>query len=417
MDERPRVTQIAVGTNIALAADGGTAIVNVYAAAEPRALDPEELARALEQLASLPDDDRLPDLSSVSSGSRMSLHRNPLFVGRHEELRTLGRALKTGRIAAVTGLGGNGKTQLATECVHRYGQYFAGGVFWVSFADSRAVAGEIAACGGVGHLDLRPDFSHLTLDDQTRAVRTAWASPLPRLLVFDNCEDPQLLATWAPPHGSGARVLMTSRRAEWPRAQDVEVVPLKELSQEHSVTLLRLYVDRVDESTSDLAAIADELGNLPLALHLAGSVMARYRHLLSPAAYLEKLRTPGLLTSRWLQSDEISPTQHVQQIASTFSISYERLTAGDPTDDLARLLWHRAAHFAHGEPIPQTLLLSTAGLSESDQDGVFRAEDAQPACPVRWANISPIWGTTPVLESPTSERSLSANHGWVRRIP
>jgi hypothetical protein len=39
-----------------------------------------------------------------------------------------------------------GKTQLASEFVHRYGSYFAGGVFWLSFADAEAVPAEIDAC-------------------------------------------------------------------------------------------------------------------------------------------------------------------------------------------------------------------------------------------------------------------------------
>ncbi|MBV7329424.1 hypothetical protein KFU94_14475 [Chloroflexi bacterium TSY] len=77
-----------------------------------------------------------------------------------------------------------GKTQLASEFVHRYGQFFAGGVFWLSFADPHAIAGEIAACGGMGRLDLRSDFADLSLDEQVRLVQAAWQEPTPRLLPY-----------------------------------------------------------------------------------------------------------------------------------------------------------------------------------------------------------------------------------------
>ena len=58
---------------------------------------------------------------------------------------------------------------------------------------------------------LRPDFGDLSFEDQVREVMSAWQSALPRLLVFDNCEDEALLAQWRPPTG-GCRVLVTSRR-------------------------------------------------------------------------------------------------------------------------------------------------------------------------------------------------------------
>jgi hypothetical protein len=137
----------------------------------------------------------------------MPLARNPVFVGREADLRALARALTAGNTAAIgqiataTGLGGIGKTQLAAECAHRYGQYFAGGVFWMSFADSATVPVEIARCGGAGALALRPDFADLQQDDQLRLVLAAWQSPLPRLLIFDNCEDQELLARWRPTDG------------------------------------------------------------------------------------------------------------------------------------------------------------------------------------------------------------------------
>ena len=88
----------------------------------------------------------------------MPLSRNPHFVGREQDLLNLARAFNTGQTAAVsqvgtaamTGLGGMGKTQLASEFVHRYGQFFPGGVFWLSFENPQAVPAAIAYCGGPG---------------------------------------------------------------------------------------------------------------------------------------------------------------------------------------------------------------------------------------------------------------------------
>ncbi|MFL5658320.1 MAG: hypothetical protein ACJ8CB_29575 [Ktedonobacteraceae bacterium] len=45
-------------------------------------------------------------------------------------------------------------------------------------------------------------------------VLSAWQNALPRLLIFDNCEEERLLTRWRPPMG-GCRILLTSRRAAW----------------------------------------------------------------------------------------------------------------------------------------------------------------------------------------------------------
>jgi len=137
----------------------------------------------------------IPEIGPLPPGSRMPFAHNPLFVGREEDLRTLARQLKAGetsavgevQIAAATGLGGMGKTQLAVELVHRYGRYFEGGVFWMSFADPNAVPAEVAASGR--NLDLHPSYDTLPLEQQLHLVEREWQEGPPRLLIFDNCED------------------------------------------------------------------------------------------------------------------------------------------------------------------------------------------------------------------------------------
>ncbi len=294
-------------------------------------------AEAQRRLAALPVD-TIPTPMPFPPKSRMPLGRNPLFVGRKQDLKRLALALKGGETiaigqvetAATTGLGGIGKTQLASEFVHRYGQYFAGGVFWLSFADPKAIPAEIAACGGIGALELRPNFGDLPLEDQIRLVQAAWQESVPRLLIFDNCEEPELLAQWRPASG-GCRVLVTSRRADWEPALAVQSLPLDVLRREESIALLRQHQPDAGDATLD--AIAAELGDLPLALHLAGSYMARYRRAITPAQYLEQLRDPNLLEHPSFKGSGISPTGHVQNVYRTIALSYDKLDPDDPVDN------------------------------------------------------------------------------------
>jgi len=313
---------------------------NVVPSQQPKMaspISPPSLGEAEQRLVTLPLE-AIPTLASLPVQSRMPLSRNPLFVGRQADLRKLARALKGGETIAIgqvgttatTGLGGIGKTQLASEFVHRYSQFFVGGVFWLSFADPKAIPAEIAACGGVGAMELRPNFGELSLEDQIRLVMAAWQEPIPRLLVFDNCEEPELLAQWRPPSG-GCRILVTSRRADWEPALGVQALPLDVLQRDESLTLLREHCPDADDET--LNAIAAEVGDLPLALHLAGSYMARYRRVITPAQYLEQLQDPALLEHPSLKGLGVSPTGHVQNVYRTIALSHDQLDSTDPTGD------------------------------------------------------------------------------------
>ncbi len=315
-------------------------------------------------------------------GSRMPLSRNPLFVGREEELLRLAQtftqmavvAVNPLDVAAATGLGGIGKTQLTVEFVHRYGQFFTGGVYWLSFADPAAVPLEIAACGGAGYLNLHSDFARLSLDEQMNLVYTAWRQTLPRLLVFDNCEEPALLQRWRPTSG-GCRILMTSRRSLWEPALAVRSLPLSVLSRQDSVTLLRRHAPQLSADDPALANIAAEVGDLPLALNLAGRYLHRYQRAIAPSEYLAQIRSTDLVQHPSFDNAGISPTGHPQHVARSFAISYDRLDSTHSADATARAVLARAASFAPGELIPYAALLSSWSPNDEGSSTRLRFED------------------------------------------
>lgn len=326
----------------------------------------------------------IPEPAPLPPGSRVPYQRNPKFVGRDEELRAIAAALIAGSTAAIaqsgtaaaTGLGGIGKTQLAIEFVHRYGQFYPGGVFWLSFADAAAVAAEVAACGGPDHLALQADYGTLALEERVRLVRTAWERDEARLLVFDNCEAPDLLRRWRPQRG-GCRVLLTSRRAAWEATSHVWTLPLPSLPRLQSLELLRRHCPDLSNDDPSLIAIAAELDDLPLALHLAGSFLARNRDRLAPEPYLNQLRTIDEDSTRGtytlslqhpsLSSGGVSPTGHDQHVARTFAISFDQLDPSDAIGRLAHDLLARAVSFAPGEPMPVDLLATTMATHASEQ--------------------------------------------------
>ena len=234
-------------------------------------------------------------------------------------------------------------------------------------------------------MKLRDDFGSLPLNDQVQHVAAEWQGPLPRLLVFDNCEDEALLASWRPRAG-GCRVLVTSRREIWSLHLGVHALSLGVLQRPESLTLLHSHRPDLAPDDSLLDAIAAELGDLPLALHLAGSYLARYRHTPfgQPAAYLEALRRPDLLEHRSLTLPGTSPTGHEHHVARTFALSYDQLQTTDAIDAMALLTLARAAWFAPGEAIPRALLRASAGVDARTSPRRCASRTASRGC-ASWA--------------------------------
>lgn len=372
MAEGQEFHQRAEGEGIAQAGPGGNASVNIinHTHTRPEPVDPDTLAEAERQLEGIPLD-CVPKPGGIPAGSKPPPRPpNPLLVGRKDDLEALAGKIKDDTAGpptvVVSGIGGVGKTQLAAEFAHRYARYFAGGVYWLKLSDSASINKEVASCGDAGAMNLRPDFRDLSLEDRFSAVMSEWYSDLPRLLILDDCSDGPTLSAIRPSAG-GCRVLATSRGPMTNPTLGVVAFPLAPLDRVASVELLCQYHDEAEDIKLD--EIASELGDLPLALDLAGRYLRRYRYITGPERYLKALRAEDVLSHRSLDEvdeREVSPTDHDMNVRRTFAISIHRLDEGDTVDRLAVRLLARAARFAPEELINRRLLFSTLDTSDEE---------------------------------------------------
>lgn len=271
--------------------------------------------------------------------------RNPHFTGRDEIIEKVRRGLLGERRAAVRvlhGPGGVGKTQMALEYAHRFaGQYDL--VWWVDAEQPEQVPAryaELAARVDVAkpdagaEINARYALEHLRTSDR-------W------LIVLDNAEDPRQLRTWLP-EGSG-HVLITARDPAWSKV--VPGLALGVFSREESLGYLNRQLPTLSTGTAD--ALADALGDLPLALaHAAGALGEGT----PPDHYLQLLRTN---TAELLNDGEVY--DYPVSVAATVTIAAERLDAGRP--EAAALL--RLAAFLGPEPIPTKWLVEARGALTS----------------------------------------------------
>ena len=314
--------------------------------------------------------DTLADLGTLPTNSYLPHRRNDDFTGRAPQLQQIAQALSQttydGRppIAAITGMGGVGKTQTAVEFCYRYGRYFSGGVFWLTFAEAENIPEEISRIGSERGIGVFSETEQLSPKDRIGRVQKALQEPTPRLLVFDNCEEEADLKRWAPVSG-GCFILVTSRRAQWERSLAVKTIPLEGFTARESSDLLQQLTPHLD--AHEATQIAFEVGHLPLALHMVGGFLQHYKQI-SPAAYLSQLQNKNLLEHPSLKGHGLShsPTDHDLHIARTFAISFAQLDLTDEVDLMAQRLLAHITCFSPGESIANQLLQKTIIDNESD---------------------------------------------------
>ncbi|MGO9696702.1 MAG: ATP-binding protein [Mycobacterium sp.] len=204
------------------------------------------------------------------------------FIGRESEVAELQAAVKAHRLVTLTGVGGVGKTRLATEVAARLADEFPDGVWFFDLAavtDPAVVPDAVAAVLGI-------------IQQPGKSVAESVAAALEgrvRLLVFDNCEHVRdaaadlveaILA-----HSATVKIVATSREGLGVADEQLWLVPSLDVGAGIDSAAVTLFVERAHSvasrfsvATPDEAAavveICGRLDGIPLAIELAASRMA-----------------------------------------------------------------------------------------------------------------------------------------------
>jgi tetratricopeptide (TPR) repeat protein len=267
--------------------------------------------------------------------------RNPNFTGRESLLAELRAALTSGQPAALTqaisGLGGVGKTQLAVEYVYCHAAEYDV-VWWVRAEEPTTLAADYASLAGP--LDLRqkdePDQRVVV-----EAVRRWLGQNAGWLLVFDNARDSTEVRGYLPQAATG-HVLITSRNPAWRGVASPLTVQVMEQSE--SVDFLLKRTGQVDEEAAN--ALAEALGDLPLALEQAGAYVEASGGTLSGYLRLFRRRHRELLRRGKPSTD------YPDTVATTWELSFQQVRQASPAGaDLLNL-----CAFLAPDDIPRDLL-------------------------------------------------------------
>jgi hypothetical protein len=252
--------------------------------------------------------------------------RNPFFTGRDEVLERLREALQSRGAAALSGLGGIGKTQTALEYAYRHRQEYEC-VFWAK-AESRHTL--IADYVSIATLLNLPESTVKEQEAVVGAVKRWLESNPGWLLILDNADELAMAREFIGSDAKGHILLTTRAQATGGLAERVEI---EEMEPEESVVFLlrRVSVIAKDaplsagkEAERKLAEqISRELGRLPLALDQAGAFIEETPSSLAEYLQLYKAKGKELRAQRGDLGDHPS-------VSVTFSLAFEKVSASNP---------------------------------------------------------------------------------------
>jgi nucleoside phosphorylase len=269
--------------------------------------------------------------------------RNPHFSGRDSELKDLGKMIfsegSTSGTAAITGLGGVGKTQVALELAYQVrDKHPQCSVFWITSTSLESI-----------------EQAYVKMSEQLGVQDTPSADVKARvkeylsqdnigqwLLIYDNADDMDMwmtgssvspaLKSFLPQNHQGHTIFTSRNRQLAVKLVGPALIILPEMNEETAIDMLRISLFQTDllEDRKAVMALLQQLTFLPLAIAQAAAYVNETG--ISLADYVSLLKEQEEETIELLSKDFEDKWRYAEitnPVAMTWLISFDQIRKRD----------------------------------------------------------------------------------------